>query len=304
MGLARRVAATDHARLSRPGRAELRRPEPSGGAAASAHRWPIALGSEYRGRCQAHPVFQRAPHSETSRMRSKAVDVGDEGLGHRVHQRGRGVVVAAVADEEALHPTAVGPSGLPHVEIESDHRLPATPVVAPLHALGPVRHSQTTEAVAAAASQLGDVLASDQRRCSSTLGGLRRSRSVLAPRTPRRQRPSVITSQVRVVRAGGQQQRVRALGDSSRRWWVSASGSSGASPPRALPPAPCRVTTRRGGPVLSCDGVGTWTSTSGPGPRSSKSNAGRGAAVAAGTDPGAGGRAVIRACRRRPIRAG
>jgi hypothetical protein len=47
----------------------------------------------------------------------EAVDVGDERLGHRVHQRGRGVVVAAMADEEALHPTAVGQPWLPHVEI-------------------------------------------------------------------------------------------------------------------------------------------------------------------------------------------
>src|SRR5215218_3035603 len=47
----------------------------------------------------------------------EAVDVGDERLGHRIHQRRRGVVVAAVADEEALHPAAVGQSGLPHVEI-------------------------------------------------------------------------------------------------------------------------------------------------------------------------------------------
>src|SRR5215207_3835512 len=40
-----------------------------------------------------------------------------------VHQRGGGVVVAAVADEEALYPAAVGQSGLPHVEIHPIDRL-------------------------------------------------------------------------------------------------------------------------------------------------------------------------------------
>jgi hypothetical protein len=47
----------------------------------------------------------------------ETVDIGNERLGHRVHQRGRGVVVAAVADEETLHPTAVGQPGLPHIQI-------------------------------------------------------------------------------------------------------------------------------------------------------------------------------------------
>jgi hypothetical protein len=51
------------------------------------------------------------------------VDVGDERLGHRVHQRCRGVVVAAVAHEEALHPTAVRQPGLPHVQIHPVDRL-------------------------------------------------------------------------------------------------------------------------------------------------------------------------------------
>ena len=51
------------------------------------------------------------------------MDVGDERLGHRVHQRGRGVVVAAVADEEALYPAAVGQPGLPDVEIHPVDRL-------------------------------------------------------------------------------------------------------------------------------------------------------------------------------------
>ena len=53
----------------------------------------------------------------------EAVDVGDERLGHRIHQRGGGVVVAAVTDEEALHPAAVGQPGLPHVEIHPVDRL-------------------------------------------------------------------------------------------------------------------------------------------------------------------------------------
>src|SRR5687768_14791917 len=38
----------------------------------------------------------------------KAVNVSDERFGHRVHQRRGGVVVATVADEEALYPAAVG----------------------------------------------------------------------------------------------------------------------------------------------------------------------------------------------------
>jgi hypothetical protein len=53
----------------------------------------------------------------------EAVDVSDERLGHRVHQGGRGVVVAAVADEEALYPAAVGQPRLPDVEIHPVDRL-------------------------------------------------------------------------------------------------------------------------------------------------------------------------------------
>jgi hypothetical protein len=53
----------------------------------------------------------------------EAVDVGDERLGHRVHQRRGGVVVAAMGDEEALHPTAVGQPGLPHIQIHPVDRL-------------------------------------------------------------------------------------------------------------------------------------------------------------------------------------
>ena len=74
--------------------------------ARSSLRWPLA---------KLHQL-QAAGGDE-------AVDVGDERLGHRVHQRRGGVVVAAVADEEALHPAAVGQPGLPHVEIHPVDRL-------------------------------------------------------------------------------------------------------------------------------------------------------------------------------------
>jgi hypothetical protein len=53
----------------------------------------------------------------------ETVDVGDERLGHRVHQRRRGIMKAAVADEEALHPAAIGQPGLPHVQIHPVDRL-------------------------------------------------------------------------------------------------------------------------------------------------------------------------------------
>jgi len=60
---------------------------------------------------------------------------------------------------------------------------------------------------------------------------------------------------------------VAELGDSSRSRWASASGTSGSRPPRAFPPAPCRVSTRRCGPAASADR--TRSNTTGPGPRSS-----------------------------------
>jgi hypothetical protein len=47
----------------------------------------------------------------------ETVDVGDERLGHRIHQRRGRVVVTAVADEKALDPTTVGQPRLPHVEV-------------------------------------------------------------------------------------------------------------------------------------------------------------------------------------------
>jgi hypothetical protein len=53
----------------------------------------------------------------------ETVNVGNERLGHRVHQRRGGVVVTAVADEKPLHPTPVGQPGLPHVEIHPVDRL-------------------------------------------------------------------------------------------------------------------------------------------------------------------------------------
>jgi hypothetical protein len=48
---------------------------------------------------------------------NEAVDVSDERLGHRVHQRRGRVVVPAVTDEKALDPATVGQPRLPHVEI-------------------------------------------------------------------------------------------------------------------------------------------------------------------------------------------
>ncbi len=47
----------------------------------------------------------------------EAMDIGDERLGHRIYQRRGRVVLTAVADEEALDPTAVGQPRLPDVEI-------------------------------------------------------------------------------------------------------------------------------------------------------------------------------------------
>jgi hypothetical protein len=49
--------------------------------------------------------------------RDEVVDVGDEPLGDRVHQGGRGVLVAAVPDEEASDPAAVREPGHPDVEV-------------------------------------------------------------------------------------------------------------------------------------------------------------------------------------------
>jgi hypothetical protein len=60
--------------------------------------------------------FQPARGDET-------VNIGDERLGHRVHQRRRGVMKTAVADEKALHAAAVGQPGLPHVQIHPVDRL-------------------------------------------------------------------------------------------------------------------------------------------------------------------------------------
>ena len=47
----------------------------------------------------------------------EVVNVGHERLAHGIHQRGRGITVAAMADEEPRDSTAVGQSGHPDVEI-------------------------------------------------------------------------------------------------------------------------------------------------------------------------------------------
>jgi len=47
----------------------------------------------------------------------EVVDVRHESLAHRVHQRGRGIDVAAVAGEEPRHPAAVSQPGLPDVQV-------------------------------------------------------------------------------------------------------------------------------------------------------------------------------------------
>jgi hypothetical protein len=47
----------------------------------------------------------------------EVMDVGDERLGHRVHQRRRRILVAAVPDEESGGPATVGQPGHPHVEV-------------------------------------------------------------------------------------------------------------------------------------------------------------------------------------------
>src|SRR5664280_1343953 len=47
----------------------------------------------------------------------EVVNVGHERLAHGIHQRGRGITVAAMADEEPHDSAAVGQSGHPDVEI-------------------------------------------------------------------------------------------------------------------------------------------------------------------------------------------
>jgi hypothetical protein len=56
-------------------------------------------------------------------------DVRDKRLAHRVHQRGRGIGVAAVTGEEARHPAAVSQPRLPHVQVETVDRLDLEPHV-------------------------------------------------------------------------------------------------------------------------------------------------------------------------------
>jgi len=53
----------------------------------------------------------------------EVVDIGDERLGHRIHQRRGGVGVTAVAGEERGRPRAVLQPGLPHVEVHPVDRL-------------------------------------------------------------------------------------------------------------------------------------------------------------------------------------
>lgn len=47
----------------------------------------------------------------------EAMDVGDERLGHRVHQRRGRIVMTTVANEETLDPATVGQPRLPHIEV-------------------------------------------------------------------------------------------------------------------------------------------------------------------------------------------
>jgi hypothetical protein len=47
----------------------------------------------------------------------EVADVRDERLAHRIHQRGGGIHVAAVAGEEPRHPAAIGQPGLPDVQV-------------------------------------------------------------------------------------------------------------------------------------------------------------------------------------------
>jgi hypothetical protein len=49
--------------------------------------------------------------------RDEGVDLRHERLGHRVHQRDGGVLVAAVTDEEPRDPAAVGQPRHPHVQV-------------------------------------------------------------------------------------------------------------------------------------------------------------------------------------------
>jgi hypothetical protein len=53
----------------------------------------------------------------------EVVDVRDERLGHRVHQRRRGISVTAVAGEERCRPRAMLQPRLPHVQVHPVDRL-------------------------------------------------------------------------------------------------------------------------------------------------------------------------------------
>lgn len=53
----------------------------------------------------------------------ETVDVGDERLGHRVHQRRGRILMTPVTNEKARDPTPVGQPRHPHVEIHSIDRL-------------------------------------------------------------------------------------------------------------------------------------------------------------------------------------
>ena len=62
-------------------------------------------------------AFLAEVHQVQAVRLSEVVDVRDEGLGHRIHQRGRGELITPVPDEEDRHPAAVLQPGLIDVEV-------------------------------------------------------------------------------------------------------------------------------------------------------------------------------------------
>jgi hypothetical protein len=99
----------DQPRVAAPGRravAALGAPHPGLLLGPTDEQHPLRLG-ELRQELVADVVLALAlteRHQRQAARGDKPVDVGDERLGHRVHQRRRGVVVAAVADEKPCTP--------------------------------------------------------------------------------------------------------------------------------------------------------------------------------------------------------
>ena len=91
------------------------------------------LGAGEAGQQPLGDLVLALPLSEVHQIHAASgdemVDVRDKRLAHRVHQRGRGIGVAAVTGEEARHPAAVSQPRLPHVQVETVDRLDLEPHV-------------------------------------------------------------------------------------------------------------------------------------------------------------------------------